>query len=105
MKLTNIFMKFNQNTQRFGIEVYSGADDDNTELDFEMSSFDIDLDKIAGYIMQNTEDLAGAWDRLAELKGTDKLFIVFEGKHQTMLREIIERKYPQAVKYIYEETE
>lgn len=70
-----------------------------------MSSFDIDLDKIASYIMQNNESIEGAWDRLAELKGTDKLFIVFEGKHQTMLRDIIERKYPQAVKYIYEEAE
>lgn len=103
MKLTNIFIKFNSNTQRFNIEVYSGPDDDNLELDFEMSSFGIDLDKIAGYLMQETENLEGAWDKLAKIKGTDSLFIVFEGKYQTMLRGIIEKKYPQAVEYIYDE--
>ena len=103
MKLTNIFIKFNPNTQRFNVEVYSGPDDDNVELDFEMSLFNIDLDKIAGYLMQETENLEGAWDKLAKIKGTDKLFIVFEGKYQTMLREIVEKKYPQAVKYIFDE--
>ena len=103
MKLTNIFIKFNPNTQRFNVEVYSGSDDDNVELDFEMSLFNIDLDKIAGYLLQETENLEGTWAKLAKIKGTKNLFIVLEGKYYSTMLEIIERYYPEAVEYIYDE--
>ena len=77
---------------RYNIEVYSGPNDDNTTLDFEMSLF----------ALQETE-IKGAWLRLAKLKGTKNLFIVLEGKYYNMMKEIIERYYPEAIEYIYNE--
>lgn len=102
MKLTNIFIKFNSKSMRYNIEVYSGPDDDNVELDFEMSLFALDLDKVAAYILQETE-IKGAWLKLAKLKGTENLFIVLEGKYYSTMLEIIERYYPEAIEYIYDE--
>lgn len=102
MELTNVFIKFNPKSMRYNIEVYSGPNDDNTTLDFEMSLFALDLDKVAAYILQEAE-IKGDWLRLAKLKGTKNLFIVLEGKYYNMMKEIIERYYPEAIEYIYNE--
>lgn len=100
--LTNIFISFNHNTQRYTISVYSGNDDETTSLDFEMSLYDINLDKVAAYILQDGS-ITGAWERLAAIKGTDKLFLVLSGRYKQTVEENIRLKYPEAVKYIYKE--
>lgn len=102
MELTNIFIKFNPKSMRYNIEVYSGPNDDNTTLDFEMSLFSLDLDKIAAYILQEAV-IKGTWAKLTKIKGTKNLFIVLEGKYYSTMLEIIERYYPEAVEYIYDE--
>lgn len=100
--MRNIYIRFIPSQCKFYIDVYTGTDDDNltNELNFEL--LELDLNKVAAYLMDASIISDTSFKELAEYLGRDKLFLVPEGRYEKTVIDEIHKKYPDFIDFIYE---